>query len=96
MVGVCTHKVQLSYILALLTPYIEIKSHPPKILFSYPDIVEIQKKLCFDIKNANDVLSDFSKEELNKLEDIIKHTINAIEALKSADIDEVKSKFTLK
>ncbi|MDD2887655.1 MAG: RecQ family ATP-dependent DNA helicase [Aliarcobacter sp.] len=57
-----THKVQLSYILALLTPYIEIKSHPPKILFSYPDIVEIQKKLCFEIKNANDVLSDFSKE----------------------------------
>lgn len=57
-----THKIQLSYILALLTPYIEIKSHPPKILFSYPDIVEIQKKLCFEIKNANDVLSDFSKE----------------------------------
>ncbi|MCT7537393.1 aminoacyl-tRNA hydrolase [Aliarcobacter butzleri] len=45
---------------------------------------------------ANFVLSDFSKEELNKLEDIIKHTINAIEALKTADIDEVKSKFTLK
>ncbi len=56
------YKVELSYILALLTPYIEIKSHPPKILFSYPDIVEIQKKLCFEIKNANDVLSDFSKE----------------------------------
>ena len=47
-----THKVQLSYILALLTPYIEIKSHPPKILFSYPDIVEIQKKLCFDILSS--------------------------------------------
>ncbi|MCG3679772.1 aminoacyl-tRNA hydrolase [Aliarcobacter butzleri] len=45
---------------------------------------------------ANFVLSDFSKEELNKLEDIIKHTINAIEALKTVDIDEVKSKFTLK
>ncbi|PUE67524.1 aminoacyl-tRNA hydrolase [Arcobacter lacus] len=45
---------------------------------------------------ANFVLSDFSKEELNKLEDIIKHTINAIEVLKTADIDEVKSKFTLK
>lgn len=29
-------KTQLAYILALLTPYIEIKSHPPKILFSYP------------------------------------------------------------
>ena len=45
---------------------------------------------------ANYVLSNFSKEELNKLEGIISHTIEAIEALKVADIDVVKSKFTLK
>lgn len=45
---------------------------------------------------SNYVLSNFSKEELNKLEDIISHTIKAIEALKVADIDVVKSKFTLK
>ncbi|RXK04402.1 aminoacyl-tRNA hydrolase [Halarcobacter bivalviorum] len=45
---------------------------------------------------ANYVLSNFSKEELNKLEGIITHTIKAIEALKSEPIDEVKSKFTLK
>ena len=45
---------------------------------------------------ANYVLSNFSKEELNKLEGIITHTIKAIEALKSEEIDEVKSKFTLK
>jgi PTH1 family peptidyl-tRNA hydrolase len=45
---------------------------------------------------ANYVLSDFSKEELNKLQDIIPHTIKAIEALKSEEIDQVKSKFTLK
>ena len=45
---------------------------------------------------ANYVLSNFSKEELNKLEGIISHTISAIEALKSEDIDVVKSKFTLK
>jgi len=45
---------------------------------------------------ANYVLSNFSKEELNKLQDIITHTIKAIEALKNgADIVEVKSKFTL-
>lgn len=48
--------------MALLTPYIKIKSHPPKILFSFPDIVDIQKKLCFEIDNANDILSDFSKD----------------------------------
>ena len=46
---------------------------------------------------SNYVLSDFSKVELNKLEDIINHTIKAIEAIKkSDDIVEVKSKFTLK
>lgn len=45
---------------------------------------------------ANYVLSNFSKEELNKLQGIISHTIKAIEALKSDDIVEVKSKFTLK
>ncbi len=46
---------------------------------------------------SNYVLSNFSKEELNKLEGIISHTIKAIEAIKTAsDIVEVKSKFTLK
>ncbi|MCP4970682.1 MAG: aminoacyl-tRNA hydrolase [Arcobacter sp.] len=45
---------------------------------------------------ANYVLSNFSKEELNKLEGIISHTIKAIESLKNEDIVEVKSKFTLK
>ncbi|AXX94499.1 MULTISPECIES: aminoacyl-tRNA hydrolase [Arcobacter] len=45
---------------------------------------------------ANYVLSNFSKEELNKLQDIIPHTIKAIEALKTEEIDLVKSKFSLK
>lgn len=45
---------------------------------------------------ANYVLSNFSKEELKKLEDIIPHIIKAIEALKIEDIDYIKSKFTLK
>jgi len=45
---------------------------------------------------ANYVLSNFSKEEMNKLQDIIPHIIKAIEALKIEDIDQVKSKFTLK
>lgn len=45
---------------------------------------------------ANYVLNNFSKEELNQLQDIIPHIINAIKALKSEDIEQVKSKFTLK
>ena len=45
---------------------------------------------------ANYVLSNFSKEELNQLEDIICHIIKAIEALKSMPLVDVKSKFTMK
>jgi peptidyl-tRNA hydrolase, PTH1 family len=44
----------------------------------------------------NYVLSDFSKVELNKLENIIKHICSCIELLKSEDINIVKSKYTLK
>lgn len=54
--------VELAYILALLSPHIEIKSHPPKILYDYPTIVGIQKALCFDFKQIDEKLSDFSKE----------------------------------
>ncbi|MGM0518168.1 MAG: aminoacyl-tRNA hydrolase [Campylobacterota bacterium] len=46
---------------------------------------------------VNYVLNNFSKEELNRLKDIISHTIEAINFLKKTDdIAEVKSKFTLK
>lgn len=45
---------------------------------------------------ANYVLSDFSKEELNKLPSIISHIIDSIEALKTMPIEEVKSKYTIK
>ncbi len=46
---------------------------------------------------ANYVLDNFSKEELNKLKDIIPHTIDAINALiKGEELTVVKSKFTLK
>jgi PTH1 family peptidyl-tRNA hydrolase len=44
---------------------------------------------------ANYVLSDFSKEELNQLEDIISHSIKAIEALQKESIEKVKSTYTL-
>jgi ATP-dependent DNA helicase RecQ len=59
---ITTNPIELAYILAILTPNIEIKSHPPKILFSYPEIVEIQKKLCFDLDDANRGLSAFAKD----------------------------------
>ncbi|RXJ98886.1 aminoacyl-tRNA hydrolase [Arcobacter sp. CECT 8986] len=47
---------------------------------------------------VNYVLNNFSKEELNRLKDIIiPHTIKAIDALKSGEsINEIKSKYTLK
>jgi len=45
---------------------------------------------------ANYVLSDFSKEEFLLLDDIIKHIIKSIDALKTLPLEEVKSTFTLK
>ena len=56
------HPIELAYILALLTPHIEIKAHPPKILYSYPNIVSIQKKLCFDNHVMRENLHTFSKK----------------------------------
>ncbi len=46
---------------------------------------------------ANWVLSDFSKEELKQLNDIIiPHIIKAIEAIKKEPLEKVKSTFTIK
>jgi len=45
---------------------------------------------------ANYVLSDFSKEEFIKLETIIQHSIDAIDALQNLSLEEVRSKYTLK
>lgn len=56
------HPIELAYILALLTPDIEIKAHPPKILYDYPSLVSLQKELCFDLQKSMDELLDFSKE----------------------------------
>jgi len=45
---------------------------------------------------ANYVLSNFSKEEFEILEDVISHTIKAIDALQKLPLVEVKSKYTFK
>ena len=54
--------IELAYILALLTPDIEIKAHPPKILYDYPKIVPLQKELCFNLEKSLDTLASFSEE----------------------------------
>ena len=56
------YPIELAYIISLLTPTIEIKSHPPKILYDYPDIVEKQKRLCFDLDNIKTNLSSISED----------------------------------
>ena len=45
---------------------------------------------------ASWVLSNFSKEELNKLNDIINHVIKAIEVIQKEQLEKVKSTFTIK
>lgn len=43
---------------------------------------------------ANYVLSNFSKEEFDKIDAIISHCIRSVEALHTTDLLEVKSKYT--
>lgn len=45
---------------------------------------------------ANYVLSNFSKEQVIELGDIIAHVIKSIDALKKLSLEEVKSTFTIK
>lgn len=56
------HRVELAYIIALLTPQVEIKAHPPKILYDFPNILDLQHKLCFDINSANKEIALFAKD----------------------------------
>jgi len=54
--------VELAYIIALMTPHIELKAHPPSILYRYKEIVSIQRKLCFDFATEKKQLSAFAQE----------------------------------
>ena len=46
---------------------------------------------------ANYVLNNFSKDELNQLNDIISHVIKAIDAIiKEDNLEKIKSTFTIK
>ncbi|MEA3383744.1 MAG: aminoacyl-tRNA hydrolase [Campylobacterota bacterium] len=45
---------------------------------------------------ANYVLSNFSKDEFTKLDNIIQHCIKAIAALQSLSLEEVRSQYTIK
>ncbi len=53
---------ELAYILALLSPRIEIKAHPPKVLYDYPDIVEKQRRLCYDAERLKQDLEEIADE----------------------------------
>jgi len=45
---------------------------------------------------ADYVLSDFTQDESSKLEDFFSHTLNALEALKTQELEKVKSLYSLK
>ncbi len=47
--------IELAYIIALSTPAIEIKAHPPKILYEYPHLPELHERLT---------LGEYKEEEL--------------------------------
>ena len=52
--------VALAYIVALMTPTIEIKAHPPRILHEYPQIVALHKQLTLSKEPEN--LTEFSAQ----------------------------------
>ena len=56
------HPVELAYIVALLTPQTELKAHPPKVLYDYPQLIEHQRKLCYDVESIFEELSAISQE----------------------------------
>ncbi|WP_456382456.1 RecQ family ATP-dependent DNA helicase, partial [Hydrogenimonas sp.] len=59
-VAIARHPVELAYIVALLTPIIESKAHPPRVLHEYPDIVKVHRQLTLS-KTPND-LTEFSEQ----------------------------------
>ncbi len=52
--------VELAYILALLTPVIEVKAHPPRILHEYPTITRLHARLTLPYVPEN--LTEFSEQ----------------------------------
>lgn len=56
------YKVELAYILALEMPELEVHAQPPRVLYRYPHIVELQERLCFEDSHARETLGDFSQE----------------------------------
>ncbi len=53
--------IELAYILALLTPVIEAKSPPPKILYDYPGLPALQKRLTLPDSVDSSILTEFSE-----------------------------------
>jgi len=53
--------VELAYIVALLTPIIEVKSHPPRILYEYPRLPDLHKRLTLK-KESDEELTEFSAQ----------------------------------
>jgi len=56
-----SHRIELAYIVALLTPIIEIKAHPPYVLHSYPEILSLHKALTLTHDDP-EALVRFSEE----------------------------------
>lgn len=53
---------ELAYILAIRMPALEVNAQPPKILYDYPGITRLQKRICFNSDEAIANLSPFAKE----------------------------------
>jgi len=58
--AISDHPVELAYIVALLTPVIEVKAHPPRVLYEYSGLPELQKRLTLKHESGEE-LTEFSE-----------------------------------
>ncbi|WP_152184058.1 DEAD/DEAH box helicase [Sulfurimonas indica] len=55
-------RVELAFILALKMPELEVNAQPPKVLYDYPTLPELQKKLSFHYETNIENLEQLSEE----------------------------------
>jgi ATP-dependent DNA helicase RecQ len=56
------HQVELAFILALKMPELEVNAQPPKVLYDYPKLPELQKELSFHYETTLQNLEKLSEE----------------------------------
>ena len=57
-----SNPIELAHILAIYMPELEVNAQPPKILYDYPRITQLQEQLCFNGDTAIESMDSFALE----------------------------------